>query len=152
LTLFAAIDPGRSKCGLVLADSSRLEVLAAGVLPPQRCREQLMGWIRADQCSNVVLGDGTGSPPWRQWLLEQQLAARVVPEAGTTLAARDRYWELEPARGWRRLLPKGLRLPPRDVDDVVAQILLERHLNTQLTRPPGLSLLAAQNLARTVKA
>jgi len=84
--------------------------------------------------------------------MEQQLAARVVPEAGTTLAARDRYWELEPARGWRRLLPKGLRLPPRDVDDVVAQILLERHLNTQLTRPPGLRLLAAQNLARTVKA
>ena len=58
----------------------------------------------------------------------------MVPEAGTTLAARQRYWELEPPRGWRRLLPKGLRVPPRDIDDVVAQLLLERHFGRSLQR------------------
>ena len=57
-----------------------------------------------------------------------------MPEAGTTLAARQRYWQLEPPRGWRRLLPEGLRLPPRDIDDVVAQLLLERHLQRPLQR------------------
>ncbi|MFZ9462320.1 MAG: resolvase, partial [Vulcanococcus sp.] len=66
--------------------------------------------------------------------LDRRLPVLLVPEAGTTLAARNRYWELEPARGWRRLLPRGLRLPPRDVDDVVAQLLLERHLGHPLTR------------------
>jgi hypothetical protein len=58
----------------------------------------------------------------------------LVDEAGTTLAARQRYWQLEPPRGWQRLLPKGMRLPPRDVDDVVAQLLLERHLGRPLQR------------------
>jgi hypothetical protein len=88
-------------------------------------------------------GDGTGSGPWQPWLRERTRLI-LVPEAGTTLAARQRYWQLEPARGWRRLLPEGLRLPPRDVDDVVAQLLLERQLNQTLVRPAGLTLLERQ--------
>jgi hypothetical protein len=58
----------------------------------------------------------------------------VVEERGTTLAARDRYWQLFPAGGWRRWLPAGLRQPPRDWDDVVAQLLLERWLGHELER------------------
>ena len=36
-----------------------------------------------------------------------------------------------------RLLPTGLRLPPRDIDDVVAQLLLERWLGEALRRRNG---------------
>jgi len=32
-------------------------------------------------------------------------------------------------------------LPPRDYDDVVAQLLLERHWGTELRRVPGLVVL-----------
>jgi len=135
------LDPGRSKCGIVLADAARGLVLEAGVLPPERCRQVIETWLARGQCGAVVLGNGTGSQAWRGWLSDR-LPLVVVPEAGTTLEARGRYWQLEQARGWRRLLPQGLRLPPRDVDDVVAQILLERHLGHALQRPPGLELLA----------
>ncbi|MBM5806768.1 MAG: resolvase [Cyanobacteria bacterium M_surface_10_m2_179] len=136
----AAIDPGRSKCGLVLADPEQGQVLAAGVLPPQRCQMQLETWLAQGSCSAVVLGNGTGSRAWQAWI-QERLPLVLVPEAGTTLEARRRYWQLEPPRGWRRLLPPGLRLPPRDVDDVVAQILLERHLGRALTRGADLALL-----------
>ena len=141
MSRLAAIDPGRSKCGLVLADAQALMVLAAGVLPPPRCRELLLQCCQQNPGARVLLGDGTGSQPWQTWLGEQKLLPLLVPEAGTTLAARERYWQLEPPMGWRRLLPRGLRLPPRDVDDVVAQILLERHLGRLLLRPDGLKLL-----------
>jgi RNase H-fold protein (predicted Holliday junction resolvase) len=141
LSRLAAIDPGRSKCGLVLADPEASRVLAAGVLPPLRCRELLLQWCNQHPFAKVLLGDGTGSQPWLPWLAEQQLSTLLVPEAGTTLAARERYWQLERPRGWRCLLPRGLRLPPRDVDDVVAQILLERHLDRLLTRTSDLKLL-----------
>ena len=137
----AAIDPGLSKCGLVLANPDTLQVLAAGVLPPERCRALLLEWAQSPGCAAVLLGDGTGSRPWQQWLRSHQLTVQLMPEAGTTLAARERYWQLEPARGWRRCLPRGLRLPPRDVDDVVAQLLLERHLGHALSRPSDLDLL-----------
>lgn len=144
LPQLAAIDPGRSKCGLVLADPNRALVLEAGVLPPERCRQQLNDWLASGACSAVVLGNGTGSGAWRDWLAER-LPLLLVPEAGTTLEARVRYWQLEPARGWRRWLPQGLRLPPRDVDDVVAQILLERHLGQPLQRRPNLTLLTGSS-------
>jgi hypothetical protein len=58
----------------------------------------------------------------------------LVNEHGSTLAARQRYWDLDPPSSWTRLMPPGLRLPPRDIDDVVAQLLVERHLGIQLQR------------------
>ena len=131
---FAAIDPGRSKCGLVISDLQASAIVVAAVLPPDQALARLRQW--QDQHSPlaaVLLGNGTGSGPWRPWLAAIA-PLLVVPEAGTTLAARQRYWQLEPARGWRRLLPRGLRQPPRDWDDVVAQLLLERHLGRHLPR------------------
>jgi len=130
----AAIDPGRSKCGLVISDDQADLILFAAVLSPDQALAQLRGWQEQHSpLVAVLLGNGTGSGPWRQWLAP--IAPLIgVPEAGTTLAARQRYWQLEPARGWRRLLPQGLRQPPRDWDDVVAQLLLERHLGRCLTR------------------
>ena len=131
---FAAIDPGRSKCGLVISDNQASAILYAAVLPPQRALAQLRQWQEQHSpLGAVLLGNGTGSGPWRPWLAPIAPLI-VVPEAGTTLAARQRYWQLEPAQGWRRLLPRGLRQPPRDWDDVVAQLLLERHLGRDLPR------------------
>ena len=130
----AAIDPGLSKCGLVISDAQTSAIVVAAVLPPDQALARLRQW--QDQhlpLKAVLLGNGTGSGAWRPWLVPVA-PLLVVPEAGTTLAARQRYWQLEPARGWRRLLPRGLRHPPRDWDDVVAQLLLERHLGRNLPR------------------
>jgi RNase H-fold protein (predicted Holliday junction resolvase) len=129
----AGLDPGRSKCGLVLTDPDRREIREALVLPPEAAWERLERWHRRQPLAAVVIGDGTGSGPWRR-RLEPLLPVELVDERGTTLAARRRYWELFPARGWRRLLPLGLRQPPRDYDDVVAQLLLERRLGRELIR------------------
>ena len=129
----AGLDPGRSKCGLVLTDPERLEIRQALVLPPEAAWQRLQDWHRHQALAAVVLGDGTGSGVWRR-RLEPLLPVELVDERGTTLAARRRYWELFPARGWRQLLPLGLRQPPRDWDDVVAQLLLERRLGRALSR------------------
>lgn len=137
----AALDPGRSKCGLVLTDPGRMVIRCAHVLPPERCWQALESWRNEGGLSGVILGDGTGSSAWAD-RLAPLLPVVLVPERGSTLAARDRYWQLEPPRGWRRLLPAGLRQPPRDWDDVVAQLLLERWLGYPLSRD--------QKLARTV--
>lgn len=129
----AAVDPGRSKCGLVRTDPLRQQVLEARVLAPEDAWELLQSWHRQGPLAGVVLGDGTGSGPWRG-RLATLCPVIVIDERGTTLVARERFWQLDPPRGWRRLLPMGLRLPPRDWDDVVAQLLLERHLGHPLER------------------
>jgi len=136
--MVAALDPGRSKCGLVRTDPQRRRIVEALVLPPGPCREQLLAWHRDLKLAVVVLGDGTGSRRWQEWLAgEGELPVLLVDEHGSTLAARRRYWQLEPPQGWRRLLPEGMRQPPRDWDDVVAQLLLERWLGQPLERAAG---------------
>jgi hypothetical protein len=124
-------DPGRSKCGLALTDPDRRRVVEACVLPAERALGQVQAWQRRAPLAAIVLGDGTGSGHWQE-VLAPLATLLLVPEAGTTLAARHRYWELEPPRSWWRLLPRGLRIPRRDIDDVVARLLLERHLGRRL--------------------
>jgi hypothetical protein len=132
----AAVDPGRSKCGLAVTDQAGQTIVAAAILPPGDSLALLRQW-QGQGLSLVVLGNGTGSSSWRKQLAQSGLASQQLDEWGPTLAARQRYWQLEPPRGWRRCLPRGLRLPPRDIDDVVAQLLLERHLGRPLTRRCG---------------
>lgn len=129
----AAVDPGRSKCGLAVTDRAGETVVAAAILPPSEGIALLQRW-QSQGLGLVVLGNGTGSHSWGEQLTGLGLTSQQRDEWGTTLAARQRYWQLEPPRGWRRCLPQGLRLPPRDIDDVVAQLLLERHLGRPLER------------------
>jgi len=156
----AALDPGRSKCGLVRCDHQQTRVIVAHVEPGASCLQRLEQW-GSDDLEGVVLGDGTGSADWPRRLRDLGLTVALVDERGSTLAARDRYWQLVPPRRWQRLLPRGLRPPPRPIDDVVAQLLLERWLGRPLGRSAELEapLLAqerqarrAQKRARTVKA
>ena len=114
-------------------------ILAAIGLPfiPHVWRQIFMLGAIAFSASGLVIGDGTSSKAWQQQL--QHLAPmRIVKEAGTTLRARDRYWQIWPARGWRRLLPKGLQLPPGELDGIAALVLLEDQLPQPLTwsHPP----------------
>lgn len=129
----AALDPGRSKCGLVRTDEQRSRIVAAQVLPPQAALARLRQWQAEAPVTLLLLGTGTGSAPWRE-NLQGLVDVQLIEEGGTTLAARRRYWQLMPPRGWRRMLPQGLRQPPRDWDDVVAQVLLERWLGRELPR------------------
>ena len=130
----AGLDPGRNKCGLILADSPKGTILCAAILPPAESLTLLERWHTRAGLSTVVLGNGTGSQDWPLHLEQLGLGCLMVEEAGSTLAARKRFWQLPGSRGWQRLLPSGMRLPPRDIDDVVAQLLVERHLGCELNR------------------
>ena len=52
----------------------------------------------------------------------------LFPEKFTTLDARKRYWIENPPKGLWKLVPEGLRLPPRPYDDYAAVLLGERFL------------------------
>lgn len=131
--MIAGLDPGRSKCGLVLVDLAQARVLEAAILAPEATLAQLQAW-QPRGLTQVVVGNGTGSGAWHGPLAALGLEMELVDEHGSTLAARDRYWDLCPPSRWLRLLPAGLRLPPRDIDDVVAQLLVERHSGLRLER------------------
>ena len=131
--LIAGLDPGRSKCGLVLTDRLAQQIHQAAILSPSQTLDWLRHW-HTQGLRTLVMGNGTGSKPWFSRLGDLDLTLELVDERGTTLAARQRYWELFPPRGLAKLIPMGLRMPPRDLDDLAAQLLLERQLGHRLQR------------------
>ena len=52
----------------------------------------------------------------------------VRDEYRTTEMAKGEYWKANPPKGWRRLLPVTMQVPPVPVDDFVAVILGRRYL------------------------
>ncbi|QNI93417.1 polynucleotidyl transferase/ ribonuclease H fold superfamily [Synechococcus sp. A15-127] len=129
MTRLAGVDPGRSKCGLVLVDTESLQVLGGAVVICEQVLDRLSDWQVAGGLDGIVLGDGTGSAAWLPKL--QSLApVQQVNEYGTTLRARRRYWELWPPRGWQRLIPRGLLIPPEELDAIAALVMVEDSLGT----------------------
>ena len=76
------------------------------------------------------MGDCTGAEHTHDQLVQAGIDTPVttVSEELTSRLARERYWEDNPPRGLARLIPLGLRVPPRPVDDYAAVIIAERLL------------------------
>jgi len=123
-----AIDPGREKCGVVAADD--LVILERAVVPIAGMPSILREWGKRHGVAQVVLGDRTGREEVRRQLAIELpgVPVALMREAGTSLLARRRYFADHPPRGWRRLLPLSMQVPPRPYDDYAAAIILEGFL------------------------
>ncbi len=128
-----AIDPGSSKCGFALVRRNRegaLKLIWRKIAHTEAIEDALGEAQGIEPYSLTIVGSGTRSKEIVHRVRETQpsMAILVVDEKDTTLQARERYWEFHRRRGWRRLLPATMQLPPEPVDDFVALILAERVL------------------------
>ena len=128
-----AIDPGSSKCGLALVrrnDDGHTELLWRAIAQKDDLASNLEAAAAVEKFSMVIVGSGTNSKEIIHRVREAMpsMGILVVDEKDTSLNARERYWEHNPRRGWRKFLPATLQVPPDPVDDFVALILAERVL------------------------
>ncbi len=124
-------DPGRDKCGLAVVGLDR-QLHYHQVVPAGEAIATIQALCQKFPISLLVMGDRTTAKHWKQQLSQElldPLSIVMVDEHYSSLEARDRYWQMYPPRGLSRLLPRGMRQPPRPVDDIVAIILIERYLN-----------------------
>ncbi|MBF2049606.1 MAG: Holliday junction resolvase RuvX [Elainella sp. C42_A2020_010] len=126
-------DPGRQKCGLAVVGLDR-SLYYHQVIPAEAAIATIAELRQQFPISMIVMGNQTSANEWKQRLAETADPPRVVlvDERYTSLEARERYWQMYPPRGLSRLLPQGMRTPPRPIDDIVAILLIERYLE-QLT-------------------
>ena len=130
-TMILGFDPGRDKCGVAVMGRDRhlyhhQVVLAAEAIDTIQVLRQKYS------ISLLVMGNQTTSKQWQQKISQAQLEPLtivMVDERNTTLEARDRYWQMYPPTGLSRLIPQGMRQPPRAIDDIVAILLIERYLD-----------------------
>jgi RNase H-fold protein (predicted Holliday junction resolvase) len=124
-------DPGRDKCGLAVMGLDR-QVYYHEVVLAKEAIAAIETLRQKFPISLMVMGDQTTAKQWKQKLYQELLEPLniiLVDERYTTLEARDRYWQMYPPKGLIKLLPKGMRQPPRPIDDIVAILLIERYLN-----------------------
>lgn len=136
--MILGFDPGRQKCGLAIMGLDR-QLLYHQVVPSAEAIAIITGLRQQYPITQLVMGNQTSSKEWKQKLSEEMAdppRVILVDERYSTLEARDRYWQMYPPTGLLRLLPQGLRTPPRPIDDIVAILLIERYL-AQLTHRPS---------------
>ena len=134
--MILGFDPGRDKCGLAVMGETR-QLLYHQVVLSSEAIATIQQLCQQFPIEIIVMGDQTTAKSWRQKLerdLSLSLPIVLVDERYSTLEARDRYWQMYPPQGFQRLIPQGLREPPRPIDDIVAILLIERYFKGVGTR------------------
>lgn len=122
------VDPGTRKCGYALVERIGSEPTALGIVPVGELESALRTISVAHRIDMVALGRGTNCAYVADVLGKLGLPHTLVDERETTLRARGRFFRDHPPRGWKRLVPQGMLLPDRPIDDYAALLIAERYL------------------------
>jgi RNase H-fold protein (predicted Holliday junction resolvase) len=126
--VWLGFDPGKDKCGAAVVDATG-RALHWEVVPAEQVLDRLPQLIADWQVQQIVMGDRTMAKQWQQRLAVLGLGIALTDEHNSSMEARGLYWEMYPPQGLQKLVPEGMRLPPRPIDDLVAIILVRRYLN-----------------------
>ena len=129
-----SVDPGTSKCGMALVqrtEDGSIKLLWHDVVPADAVIVKLHEAYIVEEFHLVILGDSTGSKKVKTDLRRHlpSMGILIIDEKETTIQARERYWEYNARKGWRKFLPATLQVPPEAYDDYAALVLAERVLS-----------------------
>ena len=127
------IDPGKSKCGLVLADISEKKVYKAIILKSELLENYLRNLITAQDIELIIIGNGTTSREIREKLHFFKKEIITFEEKNTTYRAKARYFELFPISGLKFLIPREIFILNKNLDAISALIILEDYCKMKFT-------------------
>ena len=127
------IDPGRSKCGLVLAEISEKKVYKAIILKSELLENYVRNLIAAEDISQIIIGNGTTSKEIREKLYFFKKEIITFEEKNTTYRAKARYFELFPISGLKFLMPREVFILNKNLDAISALIILEDYCKMKFT-------------------
>ena len=127
------IDPGKSKCGLVLAEISEKKVYKAIIIKTGLIEDYLRNLIIDEDISQIIIGNGTTSREIREKLYFFKKEIITFDEKNTTYRARSRYFELFPISGLKFLIPREVFILNKNLDAISALIILEDYCKMKFT-------------------
>ena len=127
------IDPGKSKCGLVLAEISEKKVYKAIILKSELLENYLRNLITAEDIEQIIIGNGTTSGEIREKLHFFKKEIITFEEKNTTYRAKARYFELFPISGLKFLIPREIFILNKNLDAISALIILEDYCKMKFT-------------------
>ena len=128
-----SIDPGKIKCGLVLAEVSEKKVYKAIILKSELLENYVRNLITTEDISQIIIGNGTTSHEIREKLLFFKKEIITFEEKNTTYRAKARYFELFPISGLKFLIPREVFILNKNLDAISALIILEDYFKMKFT-------------------
>jgi len=127
------IDPGKSKCGLVLAEITEKKVYKAIILKSEFLENYVRNLITAEEISQIIIGNGTTSKEIKEKLYIFKKEIITFEEKNTTYRAKARYFELFPINGLKFLIPREVFILNKNLDAISALIILEDYCKMKFT-------------------
>ena len=127
------IDPGKSKCGLVLAEKSEKKVYKEIILKSELLENYVRNLITTEDVVQIIIGNGTSSKEIREKLYFFKKEIISFEEKNTTYRAKARYFELFPISGLKFLVPREVFILNKNLDAISALIILEDYCKMKFT-------------------
>ena len=128
-----SIDPGKYKCGLVLAEISEQKVYKAIVLKSEILDDYVKDLNSVEDISKIIIGNGTSSSEIKKKLDFLKKEIITFEEKNTTYRAKARYFELFPISGLKALIPREVFILNKNLDAISALIILEDFCKMRFT-------------------
>jgi len=133
MTKVITIDPGKSKCGLVLAEISEKKVYKAIILKSELLENYVRNLTTAEDISQIIIGNGTTSREIKEKLYFFKKEIITFEEKNTTYRAKARYFELFPITGLKFFIPREFFILNKNLDAISALIILEDYCKMKFT-------------------
>ena len=124
-----SIDPGKFKCGLVLAEISEKKIYKAIILKSELLEDYVRNLNAIEDISKIIIGNGTTSIAVKEKLHFFEKEIITFEERNTTYRAKARYFEFFPIRGLKFLIPREVFIINKNLDAISALIILEDFCN-----------------------
>ncbi|MBO8216584.1 hypothetical protein [Prochlorococcus marinus] len=128
-----SIDPGKFKCGLVLAEINNKKVYKAIILKSAFLEDYVRNLNTVENISKIIIGNGTTSKEIREKLNFLKKEIISFEEKDTTYRAKERYFKLFPIRGMKFLIPREFFIINKNLDAISALIILEDYCKIEFT-------------------
>ena len=128
-----SIDPGKNKCGLILAEIIEKKVYEAIVLKSELLADYIKNLKNFEDISKIIIGNGTTSKETQDNLNFFKKEIITFEEKNTTFRAKERYFELFPIKGLKSLIPREIFILNKNLDAISALIILEDYFKTKFT-------------------
>ena len=128
-----SIDPGKYKCGFVLAEISEQKVYQAIVLKSEILEDYVTDLNSVEDISRIIIGNGTSSSEIKKKLDFLKKEIITFEEKNTTYRAKARYFELFPISGLKCLMPREVFIINKNLDAISALIILEDYCKVKFT-------------------
>ena len=121
-------EPGREKTGIAILKNS--DVLEHKIINSEELVQIIKSLLEKYIIKTIVMGNGTSSKK-KYDLLKREFIDRdivLINEYRTTDEARKLYFQENPPKGWKKLIPLGMQVPPVPVDDYAAIVIGRKYL------------------------